>query len=335
MTVNFLFYLYLFITPLVFKVLQEGKFPNRNGIELHFMEQTSYDDELKPVLIVPALPESDMDYKDIIYILPNRTVCFTPRGRERSDAPETGYSIQDHANDIIDAINHFKLEELIVIAYSRGVTYFLQALPEIKDKLLGIILIDYPAYYEAHPKDWAKQYINQSWRSLSLKERFPKNWVLEKIEQESTELDLWDHLKLIKCPITLFIGGGQYSDPVLINSKITEESLEKYKSYLPQLKVVEFEESGHDLRLWEYEKFVSEIKNFIAEVTPKTQRLIEVMKKRSEQEAKEARKRAKEDAKEEKKQMKMIEKQKKKEQKEEEKKKNIFGINKEKLIKLD
>ena len=320
---------------MVFNVLQEGNFPNRDGLELHYMEQTSYDDELKPVMIIPALPESDADYKDVIYILPNHTVCFTPRGRELSDAPETGYSVQDHANDIIDAISHFKLEELIVIAYSRCVSYFLQALPEIKDKLLGIILIDYPASYEAHPKDWSKLYINQSWRSLGLKERFPKNWVLDKIEQESTEVDLWDNLKLIKCPVTLFVGGGQFSDPVLISSKITEEYLEKYKSYLPKLKVVEFEASGHDLRLWEYEKFISEIKNFIADVTPKTQRLLEVMKKRAEQEAKEAKKRAKEDAKEEKKQQKILEKLKKKEKKEKEKKKDIFGINKEKLIKLD
>ena len=250
-------------------MLEEGKFKNRDGIELHYMEQTSYDSDLKPVFIIPALPESDMDYKDIIYVLPNHAVCVTPRGRELSDAPETGYSVQDHANDIIDTMEHFKLEETTVIAYSRGVAYFLQALPEIKDKINGLILIDYPAQYDNHPANWAKQFLEQSWRAMPIKERFPgRPWVLERIEQESTYVNLWENLMGIDFPVRLFIGGGEFSDPVLIPSKITEDHIKKYKIYIPDIKIIEFENSGHDLRLWEYEKFMTEVKNFLDEVNP-------------------------------------------------------------------
>lgn len=250
-------------------MLEENKFENRTGLKLHYMEQISYDNDLKPVLIVPALPESDADYKDIIFVLPTHTICVTPRGREQSDAPETGYSIQDHANDLIDCVNHFNLKDLIVIAYSRGVVYFIKALPQLKDKIAGIILIDYPAQYDSHPKDWSKNFLNQSWRAMPIKERFPKPWVLERIEQESIAEDVWNNLEGITCPITLFKGSASYSDPVLISSKITEEHLKKYKQLLPRLKVIEFEESGHDLRLWQYEKFITEIKAFIQELTPK------------------------------------------------------------------
>lgn len=249
-------------------MLEEGKFKNRIGIELHYMEQTSYDSDLKPILIIPALPESDMDYKDIIFVLPNHTVCATWRGRELSDAPETGYSVQDHANDIIDTIEHFKLNEIIVLAYSRGVAYFIQALPEIKDKILGLVIVDFPAQYDAHPPQWAENFLKQNWRAMPIKERFPKAWVLNRIEEESKETDLWDNLKGIEFPVSLFVGGSQYSDPVLIPSKITTEHIEKYKSYLPQLKILEFENSGHDLRIWEYEKFVSEFKNFMDQFNP-------------------------------------------------------------------
>ncbi len=277
------------------------------------MEQTSYDSDLKPVLIIPALSESDMDYKDIIFVLPNHTVCFTPRGRELSDAPESGYSVQDHANDIIDAIKYFKLEEIIVVAYSRGVAYFLQAFSEIKDKILGIILMEYPAQYEAHPQDWAKNFLNSSWRSMPVKERFPKPWVLEKIEQEAVSVNLWDKLLEMKCPISLFVGHAQYSDPVLVSTKMTDEIVKKYKFYLPQLKVVDFPESGHDLRIWEYEKFVSELKKFISDVTPRTKRMIEEEKKREKEERKNP----------------------KKEPKKNQEKKTLYGYNKKKLIKLN
>lgn len=298
---------------MVIKVLQEGSFTNRDGIQLHYMEQTSYDTDLKPILIIPALPEAEMDYKDIIFVLQNHTICFTPRGRELSDAPESGYSVQDHANDIIDAVNHFKLEELIIIAYSRGVAYFLQAFPEIKDKILGIVLMEYPAQYEAHPQDWAKKFLAISWRSMPVKERFPKPWVLEKIEQEATAVDLWETLKEIKCPIRLFVGHADFGDPALVSTKMTDEFVEKYKSYLPQLEVVDFEESGHDLRIWEYEKFVAEIRRFITDVTPKTKQMIEVEKKREKEERKRLQN----------------------EQKKKSEKKSLFGYNKEKLIKLN
>jgi pimeloyl-ACP methyl ester carboxylesterase len=250
-------------------LLEEGKFTTRSGVELHYMEQTSYNSDLKPILIVPALPESAIDYKDIVYILENHTIAFTHRGREQSDAPESGYSIKDHANDIIDCIEHFKLEELLVIAYSRGVSYFLEALPSIKNKIIGFILIDYPALYEKHPADWSKKYLHQSWRAMPIKERFPKEWVLERIELESQPVELWNNLKGIKCPVALFIGGKSYSDPVLISSKMTKEYINKYKKFLPQVKIVEFEDSGHDLRLWQYEKFVAELKIFIQETTAK------------------------------------------------------------------
>ncbi len=287
-------------------MLEEGKFKNRIGIELHYMEQTSYDSDLKPVLIIPALPESDMDYKDIIYVLPHHTVCVTPRGRELSDAPETGYSLQDHANDIIDTIEHFKLNDIIVLAYSRGVPYFLQALPDIKDKILGLIIVDYPAYYEAHPKDWAENFLKQSWRAMPIKERFPNPWVLNRIEEESKETNLWGNLLDIKFPVSLFMGGSNYSDPVLISSKITNEHIEKYKYYLPHIKILEFEESGHDLRLWEYEKFVSELKNFLEEVNPKP--VVE-----NKQNVKKEKKRKKEKS----------------------GKTSLFGYNKDKLIRLN
>ena len=295
-------------------MLEEGKFKNRDGLELHYMEQTTYDTDLKPVLIIPALPESDMDYKDIIYVLPNHTVCVTPRGRELSDAPETGYSVQDHANDIIDTIEHFKLEDITVIAYSRGVAYFLQALPQIKVKINGLILIDYPAQYESHPTDWAKMFLEQSWRAMPIKERFPKPWVLERIEQESTAVNLWENLMGINFPVCLFIGGGNFSDPILIPSKITEEHIKKYKLYIPDIKIIEFENSGHDLRLWEYEKFTSEIKNFLDEVNPRPVAPVEVEVDTTVEEKKQ---------------------QKEKKPKKKKEKTSLYGFNPDKLIKLN
>lgn len=233
------------------------------------MEQTSYDKDLKPVLLIPALPESDMDYKDIIYVLQNHTVCVTPRGRELSDAPEKGYSLEDHANDIIDTINHFALQDLIVIAYSRGVTYFLEALPKISEKILGFVIIDFPAQYDALPDEWPEKFLKRSWRAMPNRERFPKPWVLERIFEESKPKKYWNNLKGINCQVTLMYGTTHFSDPALVSTKITEEHLEHYQKILPQINIIKFEESGHDLRLWEYEKFVSEIRKFIDDVTPK------------------------------------------------------------------
>lgn len=244
---------------------EENKFEGYNGVKLHFMENVSVDNSLVPVLIVPALPESAIDYKDVIYLLKNRTIAFTHRGRELSDAPETGYSLEDHAQDIVCAIAHFKLEECILIAYSRGVAYLLQALPHIVHKIKGIIIIDYPASYEEFSLTWPAQFLNQSWRAMPNKERFPNPWVLTKIQQESKQSDFWDKLSLIKdIPVLLMIGGRSYLDPFLIRSKVSDDDLNKYKSCLPKINIIEFENSGHDLRLWEYDKFINTIKEFLS-----------------------------------------------------------------------
>ena len=85
---------------------------------------------------------------------PRKRVAVSLRGRGKSEAPQSGYSLDEHASDIEAAVKVSGLAEYYLMAHSLGVPYairFAASDPGVK----GLIIGDYPAKYLAIPESWA------------------------------------------------------------------------------------------------------------------------------------------------------------------------------------
>ncbi|MGE7822608.1 alpha/beta fold hydrolase [Paenibacillus sp. NPDC093718] len=98
---------------------------NNQGVHIHVTEvHRDLRNEQTSLVVIPGLSESAEDYIAIMEKLsPRHIVIITLRGRGRSDSPASGYTLKDHISDIDAAIRHLELEHLVIMGYSRGVSY--------------------------------------------------------------------------------------------------------------------------------------------------------------------------------------------------------------------
>jgi pimeloyl-ACP methyl ester carboxylesterase len=74
-----------------------------------------------------------------------RVVSVDLRGRGLSDAPDTGYTMRDHAADIVGLLDHLQMERVALGGHSFGglLSYYLAA--EYPERVERIVVIDSPA----------------------------------------------------------------------------------------------------------------------------------------------------------------------------------------------
>lgn len=95
-----------------------GNFTQTNGISLHYLDHPG--DE--PTLIVLHGLTANAHFFDGLAAssLPNRLLAVDLRGRGQSDKPEAGYSMADHAADILGLMDNLGLAQAILVGHSFG-----------------------------------------------------------------------------------------------------------------------------------------------------------------------------------------------------------------------
>ncbi|MFZ1396539.1 MAG: alpha/beta hydrolase [Candidatus Promineifilaceae bacterium] len=95
-----------------------GNFTQTNGITLHYLDHPG--DE--PTLIVLHGLTANAHFFDGLAAssLPNRLLAVDLRGRGQSDKPEAGYSMADHAADILGLMGNLGLDQAILAGHSFG-----------------------------------------------------------------------------------------------------------------------------------------------------------------------------------------------------------------------
>lgn len=63
------------------------------------------------------------------------------RGHGLSSAPETGYSLQDFAEDLVVLFRTLHLENAVLIAWSMGTEIALQVFPRLRERLVAMVFI--------------------------------------------------------------------------------------------------------------------------------------------------------------------------------------------------
>ncbi len=117
-----------------------------NGIQLHYLSHVSdnYSAKALPLILTPGLTVNAHFFEGIIQAGLSQHVqvlALDLRGRGLSDKPDTGYSMADHAADVIDLLDVLGFEQVILGGHSFGglLTYYMAAhFPERVSKLVVI-----------------------------------------------------------------------------------------------------------------------------------------------------------------------------------------------------
>lgn len=228
----------------------EGWLDNR-GVRLHYIE--SKRDALQAyrplVYIHGAYGKAEGFLSEMEALSPRRCVAVSLRGRGKSEAPETGYTLDHHISDIAAFVKHLGLGRFCLMGWSVGVAYSIGYASRHPGSVAGLILLDYPARHPAFPPQWADRVLSD--RSLDWKPH-----AVHAIQRESVETPLWDDLARVPCPV-LVIGGGQPG------SLLKPEHIEKYRQHLPSVEIVIFDNSGHDVSKPDYNRFIRTLTAFL------------------------------------------------------------------------
>ncbi|QMV40051.1 alpha/beta fold hydrolase [Cohnella cholangitidis] len=226
----------------------------RNNFRMHFIDsQPVSDSTLAPVLICPGLSETAEEYTDFLeQLLPRRGIVLSFRGRGRSDSPIYGYDLSDHIIDIEGIVEHLQLNSFHLFAYSRGVPYAIGFVNKFPGKPKSIILQDYPPMHKRMHEGWADDYIKNYLIPYQRTDNISEIAV-RGIERDSNQIRFDNNISI---PILVLRGMKE-------GSLISDEDVVKYKQLNKECEIIEFFESGHDIRNTEKDKHLQVILDFI------------------------------------------------------------------------
>lgn len=217
-----------------------------SDVRIHYLDSLHESDASSiPVLVCPGLSEIAEEYEDfMVEMLPRRTIALSFRGRGRSDTPLAGYDLQDHVTDIESVVLHLQITRFHLYGYSRGVSYALEYARQHPERIASLIVQDYPAEHKAMTAEWAKSYIEDY---LIPFDRLTSNIRAEAVYGIQRESNACEFRFSLEKPVLVLRGA-------LEDSLISDEDLARYKRRFRQIKIVQFEESGHNIRGAEKEK---------------------------------------------------------------------------------
>jgi pimeloyl-ACP methyl ester carboxylesterase len=214
---------------------------DNDGVRVHFREhRPEAANGRVPVVVIPGMGERTEEYEWLVDALGARhIVAIDIRGRGLSDAPETGYTWEDHNGDIAAVVDATGIACPVFVAFSRGSSYALGYALAHPGRARALVMGEYFARHMALPPQAVGVMLTQSIRGVPMLERMPERAV-RGVVIESREVPLWDRLPELGVPV-LVIKGGRRS------SILNEEHLEQYRAALPSVEIVVVADAGHDL----------------------------------------------------------------------------------------
>lgn len=125
------------------------RFLQANGIRLHYLDHVS---DGPTLLLMPGLTANAHSFDGLVSagLVPAvRLLALDLRGRGLSDKPESGYSLADHAADVIGLLDQLELDSVILGGHSYGGLLGLYLAANHPERVKKLVVIDAAA--EMHP----------------------------------------------------------------------------------------------------------------------------------------------------------------------------------------
>lgn len=130
----------------------ESKFTSSNGINLHYLESKSIDNDKETIIFLHGVSANAHAFDGLIKEGLNQNytiISLDMRGRGLSDKPATGYDMKEHAKDVLGLLDHLGIEKAILAGHSFGALLSIYMSYHYPEKINKIILLDAAA--KLHP----------------------------------------------------------------------------------------------------------------------------------------------------------------------------------------
>ncbi len=224
---------------------------DHRGVRLQVLESGDAAPGCVPVLLLPGTPAPAQEYAAVAAALaPHPSLAVSLRGCGPSDAPDTGYALEDFVSDVEAVIDSYRFEQVCLVGFSIATAYVLAYALRHPTTAHGLVLVDYPPRYPAFPPEFADRVLANSPPDL-----FPPK-VIRGIQADSRSTDFAEELPQVRCPV-LVVRAGR-------GSRLTDAHLQTYQSKLPAARVATLPDAPHDARQPTIEPLVGTIREFLA-----------------------------------------------------------------------
>lgn len=136
-------------------------FAEVNGIRLHYLDHGG---EGQPLILMPGLTANAHCFDGLVKAglgKQFRVLALDLRGRGLSDKPDTGYSMEDHALDVLGLIDALNLENLILGGHSFGGLLSMYMAASYPDRMEKLVVMDAAGTMHPEVRDLIKPSVDR------------------------------------------------------------------------------------------------------------------------------------------------------------------------------
>lgn len=127
-----------------------NQFVHTNGIRLHYLDHGG---EGPTLILMPGLTANAYCFDGLVQAGLSehfRVLALDLRGRGLSDKPDSGYRMEDHAQDVLGLIEALELDDIVLGGHSFGGLLSMYMAAQYPEAMRRLVVID--AAGEMHPK---------------------------------------------------------------------------------------------------------------------------------------------------------------------------------------
>lgn len=113
-----------------------------NNVRIHYLDREGGE---PPIVMLPGLSANAHAFDGLAAagLSPRfRTIALDLRGRGDSDKPDTGYTLEDHASDVLALLDRLGIERATILGHSFGGLLTIYLAAKYPDRVTRIVLVD-------------------------------------------------------------------------------------------------------------------------------------------------------------------------------------------------
>ena len=163
-----------------------SNFIETNGINLHYLEHKGDD---PTIILMHGLTANAHAFDGLISagLSPSfNVISIDLRGRGESDKPDTGYTMMDHAKDIIGLLDKLKMDKVIMGGHSFGALLSLYLATHFPERVHKLLILDAAAKMHENTREMLGPSLSRLGQTYLSQEYY-----IDKVKQ-APYLDFWN-----------------------------------------------------------------------------------------------------------------------------------------------
>jgi non-heme chloroperoxidase len=225
-------------------------------VRIHYLDSGG-DDHGAPIVFVPGMTDVAEDYRQVLPLFGRRVVVVEIRGHGLSGSPAAGYDLDSRSSDVGAVVDAVTDGQVHVVTFSRGTSYAVRWAVENPGRVRSMAIGDYVPEEKVLTAAQARQLVDGRWRGSPVRDRLDERAALQTFD-EARDLSMWEPLARLNIPLLAVRSG----DSVLVG----DVEWARYRRLFPGARLVEFEDSPHDIFRPDRERYPRLVKEHVDRV---------------------------------------------------------------------